>query len=411
MRRNEINFMKEKESSDEWMTNLSLDMEDFNKLKKLVNLKPNRKYPVSDPVARLKLVLRYLSTGQGFDESQEEMMNDTLKEILKAVSVYSEVRISCIELRLSMSQLSLIFFFQWPKDRGEWLMNAYHFQENWRASSCLGVLFPYRILLNPVPECQLKYFNRETDDYSYTTLVAVDASVRIFSIAPEDQMQKKIRAHKKHFPVYDVGPIFSFVGSDQLKARPWLRVVKKTNSEKDNLEVIRALGVVKTTEEYLYLRFAILNTVIRVTKKTDLPLMLDCIRGLHNYLFLENPKYSVCLTSMTMIHQAEVNCPPEVKLTKITALNSDTEWMARLGMDERVFQEIFDKLRGPLSILECNIDPVKALRIVLRLLATGEGYRPELEYLITRVGVSFHCVFTEYKTVRGQFLTSQMIPN
>lgn len=89
-----LKLARDKDLPEEWMVNLKMDWTVFNELKKTVDLKYNRKSPVPDPVARLKLVLRYLATGQGFKESTEQMFMDTMKEIFKATSSLSLVRIS-----------------------------------------------------------------------------------------------------------------------------------------------------------------------------------------------------------------------------------------------------------------------------------------------------------------------------
>lgn len=53
-----LKLARDKDLPEEWMVNLKMDWTVFNELKKTVDLKYNRKSPVPDPVARLKLVLR-----------------------------------------------------------------------------------------------------------------------------------------------------------------------------------------------------------------------------------------------------------------------------------------------------------------------------------------------------------------
>lgn len=77
---------------DEWMDTLKIEWEDYEDLKEIVALKFNRKYPIPDPDVRLKLTLRYLATGQGFEESHEQMLIDTMKEIFNSISEHSLVR-------------------------------------------------------------------------------------------------------------------------------------------------------------------------------------------------------------------------------------------------------------------------------------------------------------------------------
>lgn len=79
---------------EEWMDTLKIKWEHFDHLKETVDLKCNRRYPIPDPEERLKLTLQYLATGEGFKKSQEEMMIDTMKEIVSSLAEHSRVRIS-----------------------------------------------------------------------------------------------------------------------------------------------------------------------------------------------------------------------------------------------------------------------------------------------------------------------------
>lgn len=139
-----------------------------------------------------------------------------------------------------------------------------------------------------------------------------------------------------------------------------------------------------------------------MTKNTDLQLILDCIRGLHNYFFESSVDYAAAFAVHVLYPKQVENDSPgglNLSLKPLKVKANDKKWMNRLGIDKRIFQEIFDKLRTPLSLLEIDLDPADALRIFLRLLATGEGYLPEYEDMILEIFVAIENKFRDYESV------------
>lgn len=75
-----------------WMEILRLDKKGFEILSKKVNLKFDSTFPISDPVQRLIVTLRFLVTGEGYHDSLQDMFLNTFEKIFHAMDNKLEVR-------------------------------------------------------------------------------------------------------------------------------------------------------------------------------------------------------------------------------------------------------------------------------------------------------------------------------
>lgn len=75
-----------------WMSIIHLDKKKFDALYKKVDLKYDSDFSISDPVQRLMVTLRFLVTGEGFEDSLERMFMDTFEKIFGAMEDNMKVR-------------------------------------------------------------------------------------------------------------------------------------------------------------------------------------------------------------------------------------------------------------------------------------------------------------------------------
>lgn len=78
---------------DDWMAVFRMDKKLFAKMQKKIRMTYNRNWPVPDPVERLKVVLRYLATGEGFNPKTMAGMFDATMEAIFA-GIYKACEVS-----------------------------------------------------------------------------------------------------------------------------------------------------------------------------------------------------------------------------------------------------------------------------------------------------------------------------
>lgn len=73
------------QESADWMEKLRLDKKGLDKLQKTLGLRRDPKSPIPEPTKRLSVVLRYLVTGNGYDETLVDEFEVTFDDISKAL--------------------------------------------------------------------------------------------------------------------------------------------------------------------------------------------------------------------------------------------------------------------------------------------------------------------------------------
>lgn len=77
----------------DWMEILRLNKKKFMVLSKKVNLQHVADYPIPDPVQRLSVTLRYLVTGEGYNDLPSEIWEESFDTIFLALRDSMEVNI------------------------------------------------------------------------------------------------------------------------------------------------------------------------------------------------------------------------------------------------------------------------------------------------------------------------------
>lgn len=300
-------------------------------------------------------------------------------------------------------------------------------------------MFVNRNQVQTTPEHKWMFTDEQTNDCSYEMISAADAKYRIFFGAASfgglvsgdpEQLVMMLDARKSEFPAPKAprgstkALPFTFVGSDQFPARPWLRVRSAGGSDEANAEISRALRAGEIAEKIFFDRFRVLRGVLRVHTPTYVTRINACLRALHNYFITENPAYSAeyadisglmaelkltppTLESVKKDEKEEVKKQPSPKQEKknknkkkdeqkLQPPTKHQEWMQKLGMDEGSFQKLLKRTVPHLTEIKCDLSAEMQLRMVLHWVATGNGYLAEFDLMFTATWLAMCKALADY---------------
>lgn len=246
-----------------------------------------------------------------------------------------------------------------------------------------------RVLVDPRPEHEFLFLDKQTKELGFIMTSAVDAKYRflfsgrgLFGVTRSGDELIRFFANRllnSPFPGGDFD--YSLVASNGFRERPWLRVHSGLLSNDRNSQITRALRPAEIAIEILFDRFGVLKTNFKVDGDNYTARFLRTIKALHNYFLAENPAYAAEYMDTGKLMNA-----PSAKLSgeqvERRLPSSDDAWMDRIKLDEKTFALLLNRVFDKFEESPYNVGHKDRLRMILRFMVTGVDLGPEMRGII-----------------------------
>lgn len=309
----------------------------------------------------------------------------------------------------------------------DWENIADGFQTKWKVENCLGAMISLPLKVDAPPE--LKWlFETSNGKEEFLYAVVVDADYHIFfkgmtfhAIFEDDHFTKMLEKHSSEYPHPSADRSgrkvpYTFVGSDDFEPSSYLSVLSSAKGEEDKLIIRQGLRPGELAMEMITNRFGILKTTIPLVSPAGCIRLTVTISVLHNYFLETNPKYSA---EYKDVDQLRDNLPPANQGVKkgslrVTipgrTLDEDKAWMDQMHMDKEVFQCLLQLALPHITKRAMGNSPTLSLRVALRYIATGKGYDPMVDGMLSHTLECIALALQNYeKTVNYSGFTSIIV--